>query len=481
MLLSAYKNPVLFFLIFIVSYCAQAQETSGYMPPSDTAVQSRLAQWRDLKFGLLMHWGTYSQWGIVESWSICPEDEGWTQRKGPYADSYTNYVRAYEDLQHTFNPTGFDPGDWAKAAKDAGMRYVIFTTKHHDGFAMFDTHQSNYKITDPSTPFSKDPRANVTRTIFDTFRNQGFMTGAYFSKADWHSPYYWWPYFPPKDRHVNYDPAKYPDRWQQFKDYTYNQIEELMTGYGKVDILWLDAGWVRPNAASDSVKGWQETIRYNEDIDMPRIAGMARKHQPGLIVVDRDVPGPYENYTTPEQQVPGAPLDHPWETCMTMGDSWSYVPHDNYKSVTQIVQLLVKIVSRGGNLLLNVGPGPDGKWDPVVYDRLKGVGDWMKNNSVGIYGSRPVWPFSSGNMFYTQSKDGNRIYVYVLADIDTVKLPAILDIPLVSRGKVKRVTLAGQQTKVGWHATSFGIQVVNTTDINALKLQHALCFVIDYK
>src|ERR1700733_12379828 len=167
------------------------------MPPADTLVRQKLAYWQDSKFGLLMHWGTYSQWGIVESWSICPEDEGWTHRRGPSAASYNGDVQAYQKLQTTFNPIHFDPAKWAAAAKTAGMKYVVFTTKHHDGFCMFDTKQTDYKITSPNS--------NVAKAIFDAFRADGFMTGAYFSKPDWHSPDYWWPYFPPKDRNVNYD------------------------------------------------------------------------------------------------------------------------------------------------------------------------------------------------------------------------------------------------------------------------------------
>jgi alpha-L-fucosidase len=428
---------------------AQSRATDGYVLPSDTAVQNKLAAWQDLKFGLFMHWGTYSQWGVVESWSICPEDEGWTQRSGPYAANYNTYVKAYENLQTTFNPIKFNPGKWVAAAKSAGMRYVVFTTKHHDGFCMFDTKQTDYKITSPKTPFSTDPRSNVAKEIFDAFRKENFLIGAYFSKPDWHSENYWWPYFPPKGRNVNYDPAKYPERWQNFKDYTYNQIQELMTGYGRMDILWLDGGWVRPRTQTEA----KQTGTYSQDIDMPKIAAMARSKQPGLIVVDRDVPGEYENYTTPEQQVPDKPLGHPWETCMTMGNSWSYVPHDKYKPVNQIVQLLVKIVSRGGNFLLNVGPDPTGDWDPVVYDRMAGISQWMQINGEGIYATRAVAPYSSGNTYYTKAKNSSTIYAFLLSDQDKVVLPATVSIELDNIHAVKKVTLLGRKQPLKWKIT----------------------------
>ncbi len=426
---------------------AQVHQTAKtYIAPDDPAVQQKLANWQDLKFGLFMHWGTYSQWGVVESWSICPEDEDWTQRTGPYGATYNGYVKAYENLQTTFNPVKFNPEKWVAAAKSAGMKYVVFTTKHHDGFCMFDTKQTDYKITSSKTPFSTNPQRNIAKEIFDAFRKDDFMIGAYFSKPDWHSEYYWWPYFPPKDRNVNYDPAKYPDRWQKFKDYTYNQIEELMTGYGRIDILWLDGGWVRPHDKAET----ERNKVFNQDVDMGKIAAMGRSKQPGLIVVDRSVAGKYENYTTPEQEVPTEPLDHPWETCMTMGNSWSYVPHDHYKSVNQIVQLLVKIVSRGGNLLMNVGPDATGDWDPVVYDRMAGISQWIQVNGEGIYGSRPVAPYSSGDIYYTNNKNANTIYAFLLSAQDDVTLAPTINIALSNIDAVKKVTLLGCKQQLKW-------------------------------
>jgi alpha-L-fucosidase len=433
--------------IAIIGSAQQHNQSDTYVKPTDSLVLQKLDEWQNIKFGLLMHWGTYSQWGIVESWSICPEDEGWTQRRGPYAANYFDYVKAYENLQTTFNPVQFNPDKWAAAAKDAGMKYVVFTTKHHDGFCMFDTKQTDYKITSSKTPFSTNPKSNVTKEIFDAFSKQGFMVGAYFSKPDWHSENYWWPYFPPKDRNVNYDPAKYPERWNAFKQYTFNQIEELMTGYGKVDILWLDGGWVRPLSTVDKKVDWQKGIRYNQDIDMKKIATMARSHQPGLLIVDRTVPGEFENYQTPEQTVPSVPLDHPWESCITMGNSWSYVPNDKYKSTNQLIHLLIKIVSRGGNLLLNIGPSPQGDWSDTAYSRLKEIGSWMKINSEAIYNSKPLAPYENDNIVYTQSKDGNTKYMFVLSDDteENVILPAGISIDASLLTPKSKVSVLGKK------------------------------------
>ena len=448
-------------ILFIKADAQQHNYSDKYVVPDDPLVQQKLSKWQDIKFGLMMHWGTYSEWGIVESWSICPEDEGWTQRRGPYAANYFDYVKAYENLQTTFNPVKFDPGKWAAAAKDAGMKYVVFTTKHHDGFCMFDTKQTDYKVTSTKTPFSKNPKANIAKEIFNAFRKDSFMIGAYFSKPDWHCPYYWWPYFPPKDRNVNYDPKKYPERWNDFKNYTYNQIQELMTGYGSIDILWLDGGWVRPNSTIDTTVDWQRSISYDQDIDMPRIAKMARSHQPGLLVVDRTVSGKYENYVTPEQTIPAAPLPHPWESCISMGNSWSYVPNDHYKSTNQLVHMLLKIISRGGNFLLNIGPSAEGDWSDTAYSRLKEIGAWMKLHSDGVYNTIPLAPYEDGNVVYLQSKDKQEKYVYLLSDeTNEVVLPSVIRIHNIAVDKKsKMILLDAPNAKIKWKKSVNGITI----------------------
>lgn len=441
-----------FSLVFISSVLfSQAHNVSeGYQKPTDPLVIQNLEQWQDLKFGLFMHWGTYSQWGIVESWSLCPEDESWTQRKPEYGKSYYDYVKNYENLQTTFNPTRFDPQKWADAVKKAGMKYVVFTTKHHDGFAMFDTQQSDYKITSSKTPFSKNPKADVTKEIFNTFRKEGFKIGAYFSKPDWHSDDYWWSYFPPKDRNVNYDPKKYPEKWENFKKFTFNQLNEITSSYGKIDILWLDGGWVRPFKTIDPKVEWQRTIKMEQDIDMDKIGAMARKNQPGIIMVDRTVSGKWENYVTPEQAVPEHALSTPWESCMTMGDSFSYVPNDHYKSSQKIIETLVKIISRGGNYLMNIAPGPTGDYDAVVYERLKEISGWMDKNQSAVFATRSLAPYHEGDFYYTQSKDGHTINIFHLDEKSEYKAPVNLSFTIPGTFNPKTITVLGISSKVQW-------------------------------
>jgi alpha-L-fucosidase len=439
-----------FLIAILITAPAIAQEHNSsyqYTPPADPLVQAKLAEWKTLKFGLFMHWGTYSQWGVVESWSLCPEDEGWCERRGPYAADWFGYKKAYENLQTTFNPVQFNPEKWAVAAEAAGMKYIVFTTKHHDGFCMFDTRQTDYRITHASTPFSTNPKANVTKEIFEAFRAKGFMTGAYFSKPDWHAPDYWWKYFPPKDRNVSYDPKKYPERWQAFKDFTYRQIEELATGYGKVDILWLDGGWVRPKSTIDTSVSWQKAIPYDQDIDMARIAKMARSHQPGMLVVDRTVAGEFENYTTPEQTVPKEYLPYPWESCITLGNSWSYVPNDKYKSSREVIHMLTSIISRNGSLLLNIGPSPEGDWDPKAYESLAEISKWMQVNEEAVFESEANPALRSiGQWVYTLK--GNVVYAIYQAKESETTMPAQMEIPFSISNRVATVSLLGSNLKL---------------------------------
>ena len=390
--------------IFHFSLC-QAQHDS--IPESDPVIVNRIGEWQDLKFGFMMHWGIYAQWGIVESWNIC--NEPWINRGGA---NYEDYKRAYQALNRTFNPKHFSPEQWAAAAKAAGMRYVVFTTKHHDGFCMFDTRYTDYSSTGPDCPAQTD----FTRGVVDAFRAQGFWTGLYFSKPDWHNDDYWAHEWATSDRNVNYSIADHPDRWQRFCDFTYNQIQELTRNY-RPDILWLDGGWIRPAwSVNDETRPWLGCSGQVQDIDMPRIATMAREDNPQLIIVDRSVGGRYENYRTPEKQVPDTLLPYPWETCMTMGDSWSYIPNDDYKSAKTLIHMLCDVVAKGGNLLLNVGPDADGNLPAEALQRMEEIGRWLDKYGYAIYGTRPLYPYCEGNIRYTQSKDGKHQYAITLTD-----------------------------------------------------------------
>lgn len=379
---------------------------------TSSIIKNKISQWQNLKFGFLMHWGIYSQWGVVESWSIC--NESWIDRKN---QPYEPYKQKYFTLNKTFNPRNFKPQLWAKIAKDAGMKYVIFTTKHHDGFCMFNTKQTTYSCCDSSCPNSKNTNSDITKQVVDAFRNDGFWTGLYFSKPDWHNENYWSPLWATPDRNVNYDIDKHKDMWQKYCDYTFNQIKELTHNYGKIDILWLDGGWIRPqwSIKTDEIKSWLGAYKRVQDINMPKIASMARENNKDLIIVDRSVGGKYENYQTPEQQVPDTLLSYPWETCMTMGDSWSYVPNDNYKSVNKLIHILVDVVCKGGNFLLNVGPDANGNLPQEAINRMEAIGKWLKVNGEAIYNTRPIYPYKDNDVCFTKNNNGKK-YAIILID-----------------------------------------------------------------
>lgn len=409
-------------------------------PETSPIILQRLNEWQDLKFGFMMHWGMYAQWGVVESWSIC--NEPWIDRKGA---PYTEYVAKYQALNKTFNPTKFNPESWASLAQEAGMKYVVFTTKHHDGFCMFNSKETNYTVTDKSCPFSSS-NIDITEKIVTAFRDKGFWTGLYFSKADWHHPDYWAPEWATPDRNVNYDPTLHPERWQRFCDFTYNQIKELTTNYGDIDILWLDGGWIRPKWSLNSeYREWLGCQGWIQDIDMPKIAKMARSNNPDLIIVDRTVHGQFENYQTPEQLVPDSLLPYPWETCMTMGHSWSYVENDEYKSTQKLIHLLIDVVAKGGNFLLNVGPDAEGNLPAPAIQRMKEIGKWMNINGDAIYNTRPIYPFCYENVRFTQEKNG-KVYAFYLCN-NGVSFPNIIEFKGIENLKTGQIAIKGTKSK----------------------------------
>ena len=460
----------LLILLTLTAYSQEHNEEERYVPETDPLVLEKLEEWQGKKFGLLMHWGAYSQWGIVESWSLSPEEYEWCERKkGKNPQDYFAYKKEYEDLKNTFNPIHFNPDKWAKAAKRAGMKYVVFTTKHHDGFTMFDSKHTDYKITDSGTPFSSNPRSNITKEIFESFRREGLWAGAYFSKPDWHSEHYWDPYYPPKDRNVNYSPEENPEKWNKFIDFTHNQIMELMTDYGKVDILWLDGGWVAKTPKGEIRDWYRKTVNnseggylkhriVNQDIRMDELVVKAREKQPGLIVVDRAVYGKNQNYLTPENRIPEKTLPYPWESCIISGGGWSSTPNAKYMSGRKGIQTLVDIVAKGGNLLLNIAPGPDGRWQQGAYDLLKEFEDWMAINNTAIYDTKPIAPFKENNVCMTQDKNGN-VFLFYMAEEGENTIPSTITVNSINPEKGAKIQLLGSKKNLKWKKNEKGFTV----------------------
>ena len=436
------KAIVLLAALLLLPGLAHAQN-NPYVSPAESEVRQSISEWQDLKFGMFIHWGTYSQLGCVESWSLIPGDIDWQMRsRRERGMNYFEYLQFYENMKTTFNPLDFAPEKWAAAAKYAGMKYVVFTTKHHDGFCMFDTAQTDYKITSEQCPFHTSPRANITKEIFDAFRAEGLMTGAYFSVPDWHNDDYWWRMFPPKNTSVNYDTERHPEKWAAYQDFFNAQIDEITGGsYGDVPLLWLDL------ADAPAKEGAQ--------MDWQRAARTLRKNCPRAIMVARGLGNEYENYRTPEQEMPSEALPYPWESCYTMTYSWSYRPGLVYKSTQTILDMLVKIVTRGGNFLLNVGPKPDGTLEDVAYERLKEIGDWMQVNSEGIYGTCAVEPYQCSEVYFSRKVD--TIYAFVLAPEGENEIPEQICVgPFVPKGKV---TMLGSSRSLKFNQTAQGTVV----------------------
>ncbi|MFT4093657.1 MAG: alpha-L-fucosidase [Niabella sp.] len=462
----------LFLLLFVSLINAQPNvhpASQQYEWPTDPLVKQKLDKWQDQKFGMIIHWGLYAVPGIIESWSLCSED--WITRDSN--SYYGDYKKWYWGLQKDFNPVNFNPGQWAKAAKSAGMKYVVFTTKHHDGFCMFDTKQTDFKIT--NGPFKNNPKANVAKYVFEAFRKEGMMTGAYFSKPDWHSENYWWPVYATPDRNNNYNIKKYPWRWEKFKQYTFNQISELMNEYGTMDILWLDGGWVRPKETVNAeVLSWGAPIpEWSQDIDLPKIAAMARKAQPGLLIVDRTVHGPYENYQTPEQHIPDHKIDNPWESCMTLGGAWGYVPNEKFKPAGEVIAKLIEIVAKGGSLLLGVGPSADGTLQQPIIDRLAEIGNWLNANGEAIYNTRTASIYEDNGVFFTRSKDSKKMYA-LLPVAQEVPVPSIVEWKGNIPKKGTAVTLLQTKQKLKWLVSDGKVKVMIPKSLNTVAI--ALAF-----
>lgn len=455
------KKTLLALLAIAFSYNLSAQDqghahgrSDTYTWPEEKEVLQKLDKWQDQKFGLLIHWGLYSELGIVESWSICAEEEDWIGRDSTIA--YDQYKRDYWAVKDRFNPQKFDPDNWAEVAKAAGMKYVIFTTKHHDGFCLFDTKETDFSIM--NGPFGKHPKANAAKEVFNSFRNNGFMIGAYFSKPDWHSQYYWWDRYATPNRNNNYDIKKNPWRWNKFKEFTYNQIEELTNGdYGAIDILWLDGGWVRPARDYDAPR-WGRAYKGEQDVDMPRIASMVRSYQPDMLIVDRTVPGKYENYQTPERGVPDTRLDNPWESCIPLGYDWGYTKTDIYKTPAKVIHLLVEIVAKNGSLALGIGPKPDGTLPEDMVVRLNKIGEWLGKNQEAIYNTRSCEYYNDGNTWFTQSKDGKRIYATVCLE-EGKPVPQTVTWKGCEPKAGQRIIFLETGKAVKWKKTADGIEV----------------------
>lgn len=337
------------FLILIASFVsAPAQK-----PISQ---DQRMGWWRNARFGLFIHWGLYSipagKWGDKDIYGE------WIRESAHIP------VGTYEQFQPQFNPTHFDADQWVAVAKDAGMKYIVITTKHHDGFNLFRSKYSDWDVS--HTPFQRD----IMRELSDATRKAGLTMGWYHSIMDWHHP----DYLPRRSWEVKDRPAGNAD-FTRYEKYLHDEVQQLLTDYGPIGVMWFDGQW----------EGTWNSKRGRALFDL------CRKLQPNVIVNDRVSSGlpAIGDYTTPEQFIPDTGIPgQDWETCMTMNGNWGYNATDHdWKSSKTLIRNLVDIVSKGGNYLLNVGPTAEGEFPPEAVQRLKEIGAWMHVNGDSIYGT----------------------------------------------------------------------------------------------
>lgn len=416
----------------------------AYVSSTDPKVLEKLEWFQDQKLALMMHWGPYSQIGIVESWALSDADASWSRNCVDWEVTGEEFKKQYFELNKTFNPIRFQPEKWADIAKEAGIRYLVFTTKHHDGFCMWDTKYSDYKITALDCPYHTNRYSDICTHLFEAFRRKGIGIGAYFSKADWHMDSYWSNQYDRgnyQHRGPSYDPLKNPKEWERFVDYTQNQIMELGSQYGKIDIMWFDAGWV--------------SKENNQDIRLGEIIERVRIFQPGMLCADRTIGGVYENYVTPEQCVPENPLGIPWESCITLGSSFSFQYEDHYKSSREVIALLVDIVAKGGNLAINVGPQPDGRLPEGAIRSLKGVGAWLHVYGEAIYETRVCAPYKKDGIAFTKKKN----YVYAIQVFEKENDEVSSDVFIPYEGQVTKIILLDNKTEISFEKKDNGYRL----------------------
>jgi alpha-L-fucosidase len=382
------------------------------------------AWFRGLGMGVFIHWGHASTRGWELSWQMTG---GVYQQEPPLEPVGCN---EYFDNAAGFNPEAFDPAAWADLAWRAGARYMVFTAKHHDGFAMYDTRLSDYSIT-KHTAFGRD----ITAEVVEAFRERGFRIGLYFSIIDWHHPDY--PRYTDETVSKPYVVGSYPRatpaKWARYRRFMLGQLDELLTGYGELDLVWLDGEFEHT----------PEEWRFDE------IRELIRSRQPAALVNDRCLG--HGDFVTPEQQLPIVAPDRPWEVCLTMNSTWGYVPaDDSWKSPALLLHTLIEAVSMGGNLLLNLGPTGDGRLPTEEAARLEALAGWLARHGESIDGVQPgleLWQFHGPSTRRINEDGSTRIYLHLV--MRPYERVVVRGLPVT---RVRAVSLLAGDKPLSWTA-----------------------------
>ena len=367
-------------LCVTLSAAAGAQPAKDYTKETAAERDARMAWWRDARFGMFIHWGAYSVPAGMYHGERARGLGEWIMSSAKVP------IPEYEQFVHAFNPTRFDADAWARTAKDAGMKYIIITSKHHDGFAIFDSKVSSYDIVD-ATPYKRD----ALKALATAAHRQGLRFGVYYSIMDWHHPDAQGPNAP----EYNSRTWTNPNFQRYVETYMKPQLKELLTQYPEIDVLWFDGEWVADwsDEQGKALYNWLRAIRPGLIVN--NRVGHSRQGMGGMSA-SHDAPG---DFGTPEQRVPPEGLPGvDWETCMTINNTWGFQSFDDaWKDTRTLVRTLVDVASKGGNLLLNVGPTSQGIIPAQSVSRLQEMGDWMRANGAAIYGTSaspfglPAW------------------------------------------------------------------------------------------
>lgn len=355
---------------------------------------ARMAWWREARFGMFIHWGPYAvPAGTYRGQRIAGIGE-WIMQRASIP------IPEYEQFARQFNPTKFDAEEWVRLAKEAGMKYIIITSKHHDGFAIFDSKVSDYDIVD-FTPFRRDP----LKELAEAARRHGLKLGFYYSIMDWHHPDAQAPNYP------NYNDGRKtnPNFKRYVEEYMKPQLRELLTNYGEVAVLWFDGEWIPDWTEEQGRDLYAFVRRLQPNILINNRVGKGRQGMQGLTKE-----GHVGDFGTPEQEVPPQGLPGvDWESCMTMNDTWGYKSFDdNWKDTRTLIRILIDAASKGGNFLLNVGPTAEGVIPAPSVHRLREIGEWMKVNGEAIYGTSAS-PFAEQPSWGRFTRKPGKLYAHV--------------------------------------------------------------------
>lgn len=418
------KKIIFFFLTVFLGSNSILQAQQNYQPTKEN-LEAR--QWfQDAKFGLFIHWGVYSLLGGAGEKGIAE----WVMHNKKIS------LKDYEKLPPYFNPISFNAQEWVKTAKDAGIKYITITTKHHDGFAMYDSKVSNYNIVN-STPYGKD----ILKQLAEECKEQGIKLFFYHSHLDWHHPDYF-----PRGNTGQANGRPESGNWNNYLTYMNTQLTELLTNYGNVAGIWFDGMWDKKDA------DWQLDKTYS----------LIHKLQPAALIGNNHhlTPFPGEDFQMFEKDLPGQNLSGhsatsvigklPLETCETMNGSWGFnLVDNNFKSTKTLIQYLVKAAGHNANFLLNTGPMPNGKIQPENVKTLKEIGDWLKKNGETVYGTRGG-PIAAHSWGVTTAK-GSKVYVHIMDLQDPT-----LALPIMAK-KVKAARLFADKSKVQFTQNDYGV------------------------